>query len=339
MNQIATQDPRDEPTNPFSNQAVVVKPQGAMAEAESQKGIAEIQAALVIGKRNPRDQAQAMDNILNACTRRSLAEQALYSYSRGGTEITGPSIRLAETLAQNWGNIRFGIHEIEQRPGMSIVKAFAWDVQTNTMQEKIFQVAHKRHTKKGAYALDDPRDVYELIANNGARRLRACILGVIPGDVVEAAVSQCETTLATSETITPDSIKKMADAFKAFGVTTDMIEKRIQRRMDTITSPQMVQLRKIYTSIKDGMSGPGEWFEIPEGQATTAATATETVREKLKAKTPQDANKEIDGTQAAPKDVEMVDVLDSAGDVYSMPRSDYDNIFPADRPQLAGAKK
>src|SRR5699024_1372946 len=159
-------------------------------------------------KRFPRDPVEAMDRILQACTRPTLAEGALYSYSRGGSEITGPSIRLAEAIAQAWGNTQFGIRELEQRNGESTVEAYAWDLESNTRQAKVFQVPHERHTQRGTTRLTDPRDIYELVANQGARRLRACILGVVPGDVTEAAVRQCETTLRTSADTSPEAIKK-----------------------------------------------------------------------------------------------------------------------------------
>lgn len=42
--------------------------------------------------------------------------------------------------------------------------------------------------------LTDSRDIYEATANFGARRMRACILGVIPGDVVDMAVNECKET-------------------------------------------------------------------------------------------------------------------------------------------------
>ena len=38
---------------------------------------------------------KTMDRILNACTRQTLAESAVYAYNKGGNQITGPSIRLA----------------------------------------------------------------------------------------------------------------------------------------------------------------------------------------------------------------------------------------------------
>ena len=68
---------------------------------------------------------------------------------RGGQSVEGPSIRLAETLAQEWGNIQYGIRELSQSNGESTVEAFAWDIQTNTRQVKVFQVPHVRYSKKG----------------------------------------------------------------------------------------------------------------------------------------------------------------------------------------------
>lgn len=235
-----------------------------MIDTEGQRAIQEVQAAMIIAKRFPRDVKQSLDRILNSCTRTSLAEQALYTYSRGGTDISGPSIRLAEAVAQQWGNLQFGIRELEQRDGESTVEAFAWDLETNTRQVKVFQVPHTRYSKaKGNTALSDPRDIYELVANQGARRLRACILGVIPGDVIDEAVRQCDVTLSASADTSPEAQKKIVEAFAAYRVTKDQIEKRIQRRIDAITPAQVVQLRKILLSMRDGMSGPEDWFESP----------------------------------------------------------------------------
>lgn len=253
-------------------------PQNAVAEATSAREIAEVQAAMAIAKRFPRDPREAMDRILNACTRPTLAEKALYSYSRGGTDITGPSIRLAEAMAQAWGNMDFGIRELSQEAGVSTVEAYAWDIETNTRQRKIFQVSHIRHTKKGSYALTDPRDIYENVANNGARRLRACILGVIPGDVTEAAQAQCEETLHANADTSPEGLKKVLAAFEAFGVTKEQIEKKIQSRLEAIRQAQVVHLRKVYNSIRDGMSKPEDWFEPAAAPASEPHPTTPTTK-------------------------------------------------------------
>lgn len=260
----------------------------AVAQTDQQRAVAEVQAAMMIARMNPRDPIVAMDRILNACTRPTLANSAVYTYARGGSDISGPSIRLAEAMAQAWGNIQYGIRELDQANGESTVQAFAWDVETNTRREMIFQVPHIRYTRNGSKKLEDPRDIYELIANNGARRLRACILGVIPGDVTEAAVTQCETTMKASADTSVDGIKKMLEAFEAFGVTKEQIEQRIQRRIDSIQPAQVVALKKIYASLRDGMSKVADWFEGEQSSAPAIAndaqTRTASIKEKMKAK-------------------------------------------------------
>jgi hypothetical protein len=269
--------------NPFGTRRA---PSNAAVEVESQRAIAETQAAMVIAQRFPRDPVVGMDRILQAFTRTTLAEKALYTYARGGTDITGPSIRAAEAIAQDWGNMQFGIRELEQRSGESTVEAFAWDVERNTRSTKVFQVKHIRHTKKGQYRLEDPRDIYELVANQGARRLRACILSIIPGDVIEAAVKQAEKTLQTKVELTPEKIQSMLDMFGSIGVSRRMLEAKIQRRIEAITPALVVQLGKIYNSIEDGMSGVQDHFEIEEQAADDASgkSRTDALADKLKAR-------------------------------------------------------
>lgn len=303
--------------NPFSEMPVATKPQtNAVADIAASREVAEVQAAVILAKKFRRDQIEATDRILVACQRPTLAESALYSYSRGGTEITGPSIRLAEAIAQAWGNIQFGIRELEQRNGESTVESYAWDLETNTRQSKVFQVKHERHSKKGKVNLTDPRDIYEMTANQGARRLRACILGVIPGDVVEAAVNQCEDTLKSKADTSPDALKKMLEVFEAYGVTKEQIEKRIQRRLDSITPAQVIALRKIYNSLKDGMSSPSDWFEM-ESVVPEATAGSDVLKQALKDKK---AHKKHD----PPKDP-SVEV--GTGNLIECPKMEGDRVF------------
>lgn len=277
--EMAVSNPYGELKNPTNGSGLV--------EVEAQRAIAEVQAAMIIARKFPRNPIEVMDRILNACTRVGLAESAMYSYNRGGSDVTGPSIRLAEVIAQEWGNIQFGIRELDQTNGESTVEAYAWDIQNNVRQIKIFKVKHMRNTKKGSYKLEDSRDIYELVANNGARRLRACILGIIPGDVVEAATKQCELTLTTKMQITPEVISRMISKFSEYGITKDQIEKRIQRRIDSITPALMVQLGKISNSLKDGMSVASDWFEPIVSPTPDSGSKTETLKDKLRNNTPE----------------------------------------------------
>lgn len=253
--------------NPFGSGRLAAQAASAAADAASAREVAEIQGAMLIARRFPRDQKAAMDRIIDACTRKSLAEEATFQYARGGTDIAAPSIRLAEAIAQNWGNLECGVKELSRVGQYSEVMAYAVDLETGFRDSKVFQVKHWRDTRQGGYAITDERDIYELIANMAARRKRACILTVIPGDVVDSAMQQIEVTMKADIEITDDTISKMLDAMAKYGVTKEMIEKRIQRRLDVETlSPALyLNLKRIYQSMKDGMSGPEEWFDMTAG--------------------------------------------------------------------------
>ena len=253
--------------NPFSENEVITTQPSAVAAAGEAREVAEVKAAMSVAQMYPRDQRRAMDRILNACARPTLAEKALYAFARGGQEITGPSIRLAEAIAQGWGHLQFGMRELSGAQGESEVEAYCWDLETNVRKSIQFRMSHTRHTKSGSKLLTDPRDIYETVANNGSRRVRACILAVIPGDVVEAAVEACSSTLKSRVDITPEKLTGMLEKFGEFGVSKEQIEKRIQRRLDTILPAQVLALGRIYNSLRDGMSKPAEWFEADTSES------------------------------------------------------------------------
>lgn len=261
----------------------------------------EVQAAMVIAKKFPRNEVESFNRIMQACKRRSLAEQAMYEYPRGTTKVTGPSIRLAEAMAQNWGNIDFGITELEQRSGESQVMAYAWDLETNTRQTKIFAVPHVRSTKQGNKALTDPRDIYEMIANQGARRLRACILGVIPGDVIDAAIAQCEATLTDSNGGVPleDLIRSStATLQEKYGITIPMIEAYMGCNVKSFTMNDLMRLKRVYKSLEDGMAKREDYFDLADHSQDAASEVNNPFEKdsgkhsgKKKAEKPKEAEK------------------------------------------------
>ena len=231
----------------------------------------EVQAAMIVAKRFPRDEYAAMEKIKRTCQRATLAEQAIYSYPRGGQSVSGPSIRLAEALAKNWGNMDYGIIELEQRDGKSEMMAYAWDLETNTRVTKIFTVEHRRDTKKGSYQLTDSRDIYEATANFGARRMRACILGVIPGDVVDMAVDECKETIAKGIGKEPinERVTKLLNAFKAeFKVTKEQIETYCGRNCAEFGEDEFINLKGVYKALKDGQAKLGDYFDMESQKAT-----------------------------------------------------------------------
>ena len=235
-----------------------------IGNTESARVVAEVQASLVIAKKFPRNEQRAIERIKSACGRFSLASSALYSYSRGGTEITGPSIRLLEAIKVQWGNIDSGWRELERNDERAIIQAYAWDKETNVKEERTFEVPLIRFTRKGSYKLSDPRDIYEHEANNASRRMRACLQAVIPADVIEEAVECCIATQSANVDMSPDKIKALVAAFGEIGVTQKMIEIRLQRNITSIQAGHVVQLRNIYKSLIDGVGRVTDFFDYEE---------------------------------------------------------------------------
>ncbi|CAJ7417882.1 Uncharacterised protein [Burkholderia pseudomallei] len=290
--------------SPFGNTRAELAQTAGARQGQSRE-IAEMQVTYLMAQQFPRDPKAAMDRILDAFTRLSLAEKSQYEYSRGGTEIRGPSIKAMEAIAAEWENIdvkwRILSRGVDARGiPFSEVEASATDTQTRTRKSIAFIVSHWRDTKTGGYALKDERDVYELCANMAQRRVRACIEAVIPTDVIEAAMAQADTTLQKVDT-SPEAVQKMLAAFQPFGVTKAHIEKRIQRALDTIKPTQMVTLKRIYASLRDSMSEPSDWFDVPAAGAQASGTAAHFGEAVSKTETIKARMRERGGEPAAPE--------------------------------------
>lgn len=234
------------------------------AELVASREAQEVQVAMVAAKRFPRDVYASYNRIIQDCKRRTLAEKAMYEYPRGGQTVSGPSIHLARSIARSWGNLDSGFKVLEQSQKESTVMAYCWDLETNYRETKVFTVQHVRETKKGAYPLTDSRDVYELIANQAARRERSCILSVIPQDVVDAAVGQCNATLQSDGKMTKeDAVREIIRLFQEqYGVSKDMLENYIGRKAEAFTNQSVVRLRGVYMAIKDGTASAEQYFDM-----------------------------------------------------------------------------
>lgn len=240
--------------------AEVVKSSGT--EVAVSRAAQEVQASMIIAKKYPRDENEAHKKIMRSCARIGLAKVAEYTYPRGDKKVTGPSIRLAEAIAQGWGNIEYGVVEIDNSNGKSEMLAYAWDLESNTRVAKAFSVKHWRDTKQGGYKLKEERDIYELTANFGARRVRACILGVIPGDVIDSAIKECrKTILGENKSPIEDRIKNMLLTFeKEHRADTAAVEEYIGCKAKAFTELDLIKMQGVHQSILDGMSVPSDYF-------------------------------------------------------------------------------
>lgn len=263
--------------NDFTRNAPTVSNQhlnhGAVA-IEQSRAITEAQGKLLLAKQFPRDENAAYQKLMNSCKRPTLAQHAVYAFPRGKEQVSGPSIRLAEEIARLYGNLEYGIRELSNVNGESEMEAFAWDLETNVVSSQKFKVKHERKAYGKMQQLTDTRDIYELTANMGARRLRARLLAILPPEFVEAAVEECRKTMTgNNDKPIADRVRAMLTEFAKYGVTQEMIEKRLEHDVDTIDVTELTDLMGIFNSIKNGQSGRAEWFEFKKEIAQTEKPA------------------------------------------------------------------
>lgn len=244
---------------------IMTRQTSQVGEYQESKQLTEVKGKMILARQFPRDTNRSLENVLLECKRPRLAEVAQYEYPKGDTVVKGPSIRLVEVLARHWGNIDSGVSEIDTYDDHTVVKAYAWDLETNVSDEKVFAVQHKRSTKRGSYKLTDERDIYEMVANKAARRKRSCLLAVMPGWYVDAALEACEETLRNSVT-NGKSIEAVREAvvsaFAEFGVSPDNIAAKLSRPIDKLDPNDIVKLRHLYAAIKDGFVKAQDAFDL-----------------------------------------------------------------------------
>jgi hypothetical protein len=248
-------------------------PSAAMMEKQT-----EIQGAIIVARRFPRNEEAAFERLIRSSRRTSFAEEAEYSFPRGGTTVTGPSVSLAREAARLWGNIRYGLEVVLDTSEERHIRGWAWDLETNTKvaAEDYFAKLIQRKGKGGPvqWVKPDERDLRELTFRRGAILVRNCLLQLLPRDLIEDARSQCRATLAKDAAQDPDSARKaILRAFSEINVSADQLQAYLGHPVGQSTAEEIAELRAVYQSIKDGNSTWSEYVETKR-EETAAATAT-----------------------------------------------------------------
>jgi hypothetical protein len=267
---------------------------GELQQSASEAAVVkEIEGALIVAKRFPRDEDRAYQAILRSSQRFTFAEDAQYSFPRGGEKIQGPSIYFAREFARLWGNIRHGCDILFDDETRRTIRAWAWDLQTNVKvhSDDAFQklIFRKRGGPdgKGGWIVPDERDLRELTNRRAAIAKRNCILELLPSDMIQDAISQCEETVQKKVKEDPDAVRKaILKGFGTLNVTAEDLKAFLGTDVAKASPAQLAELRKIYKSIADGQSTWSDYQAAArDAQAgQPGASRSDKVAEKLKRK-------------------------------------------------------
>lgn len=232
----------------------------------------EIQSAIVVAKKFPRNEDGAFQKLMKAAGRTSFADDAAYSFPRGGTKVEGPSINLAREAARVWTNIRYGLEIVRDDEDSRQIRGWAWDLETNTKVTAEDDFKKLIYRKKGGWIKPDERDLRELTNRRGAILIRGCLLQLLPKDLVEDAMLRCKETLRKGAEQDPEGArKKVILAFSELNITPEMLEEYLGHKLAECSPAEIAELRKIYKSIDDGNS---KWSEYVEPQKAESEKAS-----------------------------------------------------------------
>lgn len=235
--------------------------------AALQRVDSEVKSAMVMARQFPRDEDSARVALTKACRRVTFAKDATYSFSRGGSPITGPSVELARQAARLWGNIDHSMRIVSKDLDYIHVSGTAIDLQTNT-RSTVEDKFRRLIQRKDRWVEPDERDERELTNRRAAMCVRNAILQVLPADLIEDAQEEAGKTMLAAarkelQENPEDRIKRMAAAFSDVGVTVDMIEKRLGHAMKVTTPEELVTMTQVFKSIKAGNTTRDKEFDVP----------------------------------------------------------------------------
>lgn len=227
----------------------------ATAQMVAQK---EIEGAIILAKKFPRDIDAAFQKLMTALRRKSLAEAAAYSFPRGGQNVNGPSVNLARVAAQYYQNIRWGLDILKLTDQVIAIRGWAWDIENNIKVTADDEFKKLIYRKSGGWIVPDERDLRELINRRGAILVRNCLLQVIPRDLIEDAMGVARETIKKDIKDPKGEAKHLIMDFSAFGVTVEMLKGYLG--VDEFGVEEIVTMKEMLTSLRDGNSTKSDYF-------------------------------------------------------------------------------
>jgi hypothetical protein len=236
-----------------------VTPQQAMAAKE-------IEGAIIVARKFPRNEDACRSRVMASCARHTFACQTIYGFPRGGKQIEGPSVNLAREMARCWGNVRYGFDVVHDDEESRTIRAWAWDVETNTRRSQDASFKKLIYRRSGGWQIPDERDLRELTNKHGETAVRNCLLHVMPPDLAEDAMVASRETMHSDAASNPETARKrVVDAFRTVGVTVEDLEAYLNHPLRQIMPDEITKLRTIWKSISDGNSRWAEYAKTDNG--------------------------------------------------------------------------
>lgn len=272
---------------------------------------AEIDTQIATAKRYPRNIAKVKSAMLSVATLdEETAAACFYTVPRGGKNVQGPSVRMAEIALSAYGNVKAATRILSVDTGATphaVVQAVVIDLENNvafSVEKRRRITAKRRNNGK----VDD--DDIQLAVNAGsAIAFRDAVFKVVPGAVTKAVYEAAKKVAVGDLKSLAVQREKIVGRLKQMGASEDRIFAVLGvKKLEEVTLEHIETLIGIGTSLKDGNITLEEAF--PPVQADEArpvfraapqnpTTATGTAPAKPAAPAPADDD-QIPGAEVPP---------------------------------------
>ena len=233
----------------------------AMVEAEA---AALIDKQIATAKAYPRSITKFMADLKTCSTpNKRVASSMFYKLPRGGKQIMGASVRLAEVAAQCFTNLRVQAQIVDENDTEVVARGMSHDVENNVAWSV---EVHRRCTgKDGRKYNDDMMTLVKNVAVSIAKR--QAVFAAIPKAYIDDAYEECmSVALADGRTI-EDRRRDMVLRFSELKITEQQICKAVGvLGLQDVGEFQIRDLIGIYSAIKNGEQVIEDYYTDDESE-------------------------------------------------------------------------
>lgn len=243
---------------------------------------AEIDMQISTAKQYPRSVSVCLDNARAIIkTDKASAQQAFYllDFYDKSNPIIGPSIRMAEILASQWKNIRYGSRPLEVTENTVVAQGYCYDLENNVA----FTATKTRPIRKKNGDRFKEHDIIKTMLGAQAIAERDAILKVIPRAFANNLVEEAMNVADGGEKSVAERQADWVSFWAGKGVSCERLCSWLgisDKRDMTLRHFQV--LRALANSVKDGITTIDDAFAVP----TTAGHKVETASVDLESVTP-----------------------------------------------------
>ena len=238
----------------------------------------EIDIQIATAKRYPRSLEKFRQDALSMATvDKDIAASCFYKLKRNNANgesafIEGPSVRLAEIVANAWGNLRFGARISNEGEREVTAQGVAHDLEKNVCNT--IEVSRRITNRAGKRYGDDMIGVTKNAACSIA--LRNAIFKTVPFTYVKFIYEQAKKTAVGDAKTLAERRQVMFEQFSKMGVTKDQVIAFLEKKsFEDVGIAEIETMIGVYNAIKDGDTTIDEQFNIKNIQMPRPKTAQE----------------------------------------------------------------